>query len=92
MLVGLQPDLGATAADLDRLTLSSQPFLERNVQASIDCLDDLINEQQKVRWGGGWGDGTGRRAAAVGGGGAGGVAGELSARGDGWRALERGDG
>ncbi len=48
MILQLQPDLAATASDIDRLTLSCQPFLEKNIQSLINCMDDLINEQQKV--------------------------------------------
>lgn len=39
----------AGADDVDRLNLSVQPFLERNIQAAIDCVDDVLAEQQKVR-------------------------------------------
>ena len=48
MISELQPDLSATAADLDRLNLSVQPFVEKNIQSMLDCIDDLMNEQQKA--------------------------------------------
>ena len=48
LIAQLEPDVAATAADLDRLSLSVQPFLEKNIQSVIDCVDDLIAEQGKV--------------------------------------------
>ena len=36
-------------ADLDRLSLSTNPFLERNLEYLSECMDDLGLEQQKVR-------------------------------------------
>lgn len=38
----------ATASDLDRLSLSVGPFMEANLESLIACVDDLVNEQQKV--------------------------------------------
>lgn len=44
----LQPDSIATQGDFDRLNLSVAPFLERNVESLMECVDDVMNEQQKV--------------------------------------------
>jgi translation initiation factor 3 subunit H len=38
----------ATQGDLDRLNLSVAPFLEKNIESLLDCVDDLVLEQQKV--------------------------------------------
>ncbi|MEW5319343.1 MAG: hypothetical protein WDW38_010502 [Sanguina aurantia] len=38
----------ATAANFDRLSLSVGPFMEANLESLIACVDDLVNEQQKV--------------------------------------------
>uniref|UniRef100_A0A7S0X132 Eukaryotic translation initiation factor 3 subunit H n=1 Tax=Chlamydomonas leiostraca TaxID=1034604 RepID=A0A7S0X132_9CHLO len=48
LIAELEPDNVSTAGDVDRLNLSVQPFLEKNIQSLIDCVDDMINEQQKV--------------------------------------------
>eukprot|EP00199_Chlamydomonas_sp_CCMP681_P002659 CAMPEP_0119107122 /NCGR_PEP_ID=MMETSP1180-20130426/7990_1 /TAXON_ID=3052 ORGANISM="Chlamydomonas cf sp, Strain CCMP681" /NCGR_SAMPLE_ID=MMETSP1180 /ASSEMBLY_ACC=CAM_ASM_000741 /LENGTH=321 /DNA_ID=CAMNT_0007092561 /DNA_START=50 /DNA_END=1015 /DNA_ORIENTATION=- len=48
LIAELQPAQALTAADLDRLDLSCQPFMEKNIQSLLECVDDLINEQQKV--------------------------------------------
>lgn len=34
--------------DYDRLSLSTNPFMEKNVEFLIGCMDDLSMEQQKV--------------------------------------------
>lgn len=34
--------------DFDRLNLSVGPFLEKNIESLLDCMDDLVMEQQKV--------------------------------------------
>jgi translation initiation factor 3 subunit H len=39
---------GATRGDLDRLNLSTNPFLERSLEFLSECMDDLASEQQKV--------------------------------------------
>jgi translation initiation factor 3 subunit H len=44
----LEPVNTATQCDLDRLDLSVAPFLERNIDSLLECVDDLVAEQQKV--------------------------------------------
>ncbi|GAX74259.1 hypothetical protein CEUSTIGMA_g1708.t1 [Chlamydomonas eustigma] len=44
----LEPVTAATQGDLDRLNLSVAPFLEKNIESLLDCVDDLVLEQQKV--------------------------------------------
>ncbi len=44
----LEPVNTATQGDLDRLNLSVAPFLERNIDSLLECVDDLVAEQQKV--------------------------------------------
>ena len=39
---------GVTRADLDRLSMSSNPFLEKSLEFLGECMDDLAAEQQKV--------------------------------------------
>lgn len=34
--------------DYDRLNLSTTPFMERNVEFLIECMEDLSSEQNKV--------------------------------------------
>jgi translation initiation factor 3 subunit H len=36
--------------DFDRLDLSTNPFLEKNLECLIDCVDDLTAEQSKYEW------------------------------------------
>lgn len=48
LVAELESDSIATQGDFDRLSLSVQPFMEKNVQSLIECVDDLIAEQQKV--------------------------------------------
>lgn len=48
LIAELQPDNVSTAGDVDRLNLSVAPFMEKNIQSLIDCVDDLLAEQQKV--------------------------------------------
>ncbi|KAL8514996.1 hypothetical protein ACS0TY_013907 [Phlomoides rotata] len=43
----LEVDTPVTQCDYDRLQLSTSPFLERNVEFLIECMDDLSMEQQK---------------------------------------------
>ena len=35
-------------ADLDRLSMSTNPFLEKSLEFLSECMDDLAAEQQKV--------------------------------------------
>lgn len=44
------PETSATQADVDRLSLSNNPFLERNLEFLIECMDDLGVEQQKLQF------------------------------------------
>ncbi|KAH9649394.1 eukaryotic translation initiation factor 3 subunit H [Citrus sinensis] len=46
----LEPDTPVTQCDYDRLQLSSSPFLERNMEFLIECMDDLSVEQQKFQF------------------------------------------
>jgi translation initiation factor 3 subunit H len=48
MVADLMPSTTATQSDVDRLNLSVAPFLEKNIQALIECVDDLVSEQQKM--------------------------------------------
>nr|GMD10457.1 translation initiation factor 3 subunit H1 [Ipomoea batatas] len=40
----LEPDTPVTQCDFDRLQLSTNPYLERNVEFLIECVDDLSME------------------------------------------------
>jgi translation initiation factor 3 subunit H len=44
----LEPVNSATQGDLDRLNLSVAPFLEKNIESLLDCVDEMVLEQQKV--------------------------------------------
>ncbi len=44
----LEPVNAATQGDLDRLNLSVAPFLEKNIESLLECVDELVLEQQKV--------------------------------------------
>jgi len=35
-------------ADLDRLSMSTNPFLEKSLEFLSECMDDLASEQQKA--------------------------------------------
>mmetsp|Transcript_14500 Transcript_14500/g.31531 ORF Transcript_14500/g.31531 Transcript_14500/m.31531 type:complete len:326 (+) Transcript_14500:145-1122(+) len=48
LIADLEPANTATQADFDRLNLSVAPFMEKNMESLIDCVDDLVAEQQKV--------------------------------------------
>lgn len=48
LLAELEPDSVATQGDFDRLNLSAAPFLEKNVESLMSCVDDLVTEQGKV--------------------------------------------
>jgi translation initiation factor 3 subunit H len=51
LIADINPAPGATAADLERLNLGSAAYISKTMTNLIDCLDDLVGEQQKVR---GW--------------------------------------
>ena len=40
--------VGCVQCDFDRLVLSTNPFMEKNLEFLIECMDDLSMEQQKV--------------------------------------------
>ncbi|KAL5703115.1 zeta-carotene isomerase [Ranunculus cassubicifolius] len=46
----LEDDSPVTQCDYDRLHLSTNPFMERNVEFLIECMDDLSAEQQKFQY------------------------------------------
>ncbi|KAJ1696938.1 hypothetical protein LUZ63_005450 [Rhynchospora breviuscula] len=46
----LEPDSPVTQCDFDRLKLSSAPFMERNLEFLIECMDDLTAEQNKFQY------------------------------------------
>ncbi|KAK4749095.1 hypothetical protein SAY87_026544 [Trapa incisa] len=46
----LEGDSPVTQCDYDRLQLSSGPFVERNMDFLIKCMDDLFVEQQKFQY------------------------------------------
>ncbi|KXZ42312.1 hypothetical protein GPECTOR_164g154 [Gonium pectorale] len=48
VVADLVPPPTATQADVDRLNLSFAPFLERNIQSLMECVDDIVAEQHKV--------------------------------------------
>ena len=51
LLLELQDECGinANAADFSRLELHTNPFLEKQMQLLIECVDDLQQEQQSVK-------------------------------------------
>ncbi|KAK8938342.1 Eukaryotic translation initiation factor 3 subunit H [Platanthera guangdongensis] len=46
----LEPDSQVVQCDLDRLKLSTAPFMERNLEFLIECMDDLSSEQNKLQY------------------------------------------
>ncbi|OMP06526.1 eukaryotic translation initiation factor 3 subunit H [Corchorus olitorius] len=54
----LESDTPITQCDYDRLQLSTNPYMERNMEFLIECMDDLSVEQQKV-----WAENMARKAA-----------------------------
>jgi translation initiation factor 3 subunit H len=48
LIADINPAAGATAADLERLNLGAAPYISKTMTNLIDCLDDLVAEQQKV--------------------------------------------
>eukprot|EP00958_Prasinococcus_capsulatus_P002683 scaffold232_cov374-Prasinococcus_capsulatus_cf.AAC.3 len=47
MMAELDHQAPAAQCDFDRLGLSTNPFLEKNLEFLNECLDDLQVEQQK---------------------------------------------
>jgi translation initiation factor 3 subunit H len=43
-----EEESGVVQSDLDRLHMSTNPFLERSLEFLSECMDDLASEQQKV--------------------------------------------
>eukprot|EP00270_Netrium_digitus_P017058 TRINITY_DN619_c0_g1_i1.p1 TRINITY_DN619_c0_g1~~TRINITY_DN619_c0_g1_i1.p1 ORF type:complete len:349 (-),score=106.37 TRINITY_DN619_c0_g1_i1:222-1268(-) len=50
LMADLEPESAATQADFDRLSLSSTPIMERNVEFLVECMDDLSMEQQRFQY------------------------------------------
>ncbi|XP_031477765.1 eukaryotic translation initiation factor 3 subunit H-like [Nymphaea colorata] len=46
----LEPEAPVSQCDYDRLSLSTNPFMERNLEFLIECMDDLSMEQQKFQF------------------------------------------
>jgi hypothetical protein len=49
MTADLNPAPGATAGDLDRLSLANAGYLSKTMGNLIECMDDMLAEQGKVR-------------------------------------------
>lgn len=50
IMTELETDSPATQSDFDRLVLSTNPFMERNLEFLIECMDDLSMEQQRFQY------------------------------------------
>mmetsp|Transcript_10004 Transcript_10004/g.32433 ORF Transcript_10004/g.32433 Transcript_10004/m.32433 type:complete len:329 (+) Transcript_10004:34-1020(+) len=48
MMAEIQSESMSTQADFDRMSLSTNPFMEKNLEFLIECMDDLAVEQQKM--------------------------------------------
>ncbi|KAL4192718.1 hypothetical protein AMTRI_Chr06g195720 [Amborella trichopoda] len=46
----LEADAPVSQCDYDRLVLSTNPFMERNLEFLVECMDDLSMEQQKFQF------------------------------------------
>ncbi|KAG6527701.1 hypothetical protein ZIOFF_009827 [Zingiber officinale] len=46
----LEPELPVKQCDYDRLKLSTAPYMERNLEFLIDCMEDLSAEQNKFQY------------------------------------------
>ncbi|XP_010913059.1 eukaryotic translation initiation factor 3 subunit H isoform X2 [Elaeis guineensis] len=46
----LEPDSPVTQCDYDRLKLSTAPYMERNLEFLIECMEDLNSEQNKFQY------------------------------------------
>jgi len=49
LMVALEPDAATNAGDHERLDLGVAPLVEKNLEFLNDCLDDIVQEQQKAR-------------------------------------------
>eukprot|EP00246_Nothoceros_aenigmaticus_P003895 TRINITY_DN15123_c0_g1_i1.p1 TRINITY_DN15123_c0_g1~~TRINITY_DN15123_c0_g1_i1.p1 ORF type:complete len:351 (+),score=61.13 TRINITY_DN15123_c0_g1_i1:26-1054(+) len=50
LMTELETTSPATQCDFDRLVLSTNPFVEKNLEFLIECMDDLSMEQQKFQY------------------------------------------
>lgn len=50
IMAELETDSPVSQGDYDRLVLSTNPFMEKNLEFLIDCMDDLSMEQQKFQY------------------------------------------
>jgi translation initiation factor 3 subunit H len=48
-MVALEPEAATNAGDHERLDLGVGPLVEKNLEFLNDCLDDIVQEQQKAR-------------------------------------------
>ncbi|KAF8058059.1 TIF3H1 [Scenedesmus sp. PABB004] len=48
LIADIAPPSGATAGDLERLSLSNAPYMAKTMSSLIECMDDLLAEQGKV--------------------------------------------
>lgn len=48
LIADLNPSVDATAGDLERLNLGTAAYLSKTMDNLIECMDDLLAEQQKV--------------------------------------------
>uniref|UniRef100_A0A0C9RGM9 Eukaryotic translation initiation factor 3 subunit H n=1 Tax=Wollemia nobilis TaxID=56998 RepID=A0A0C9RGM9_9CONI len=46
----LETDSPVTQGDYDKLVLSTNPFIEKNLEFLIECMDDLSGEQQRFQY------------------------------------------
>ncbi|CAL9135198.1 unnamed protein product [Musa textilis] len=46
----LEPESPVAQCDYDRLKLSTAPYMERNLEFLIDCMEDLSSEQNKFQY------------------------------------------
>ncbi|XP_008794937.2 eukaryotic translation initiation factor 3 subunit H-like [Phoenix dactylifera] len=46
----LEPDSPVSQCDYDRLKLSTAPYMERNLEFLIECMEDLNSEQNKFQY------------------------------------------
>ncbi|GAB2237398.1 hypothetical protein Droror1_Dr00015300 [Drosera rotundifolia] len=49
-LTELEADTPLAQGDLDRLQLSTKPYMERNLEFLMECMDDVSQEQQKFQY------------------------------------------
>jgi hypothetical protein len=48
LIADLNPAPGATAGDLERLSLANAGYLSKTMSNLIECMDDMLAEQGKV--------------------------------------------